>query len=507
LVPSLIAEIEFIDQTLRDGQQSLWGIRMRAHHATAALPHLNRTGFSTFDLTGGTFFVVMLRESGDDPWAALDHFVTNLPSGGHRAGMRPVAVGSFGFVPDEMLDLWVGTLVKHGIDSHWLFDCLYDMPLMKAKAAAIQRVGGEVVPAIMYGLTDLHTDEFFADRAREMAGWDGVRRIYIEDAPGVLTPERAATLLPALRAATPGIKLELHVHNTTGLAPLVYVEGFKHGIECIHTCSMPLANGPSLPSTEAMVEIIEELGHTHNLDKSQLPPVAAHFDAEARRLGYEVGVPNVYRMLPYRHQLPGGMTGTLKNQLNEYGMPEKFPQVVDEIVRVREELGQPIMATPFSQFVGIQAVLNVVLDERYEVVPEEVLHYALGHYGPLMRPVEAGVADRIFSQPRVKQLESWERPQTTVAEFRRQLGADLSDEELLLRYLAPQEHVDKMLAGPPLRTAGHVHGDGVLGRVTELIEEARSVKHLALRQPGISVQLRREGADGNPGQNGTKARD
>jgi oxaloacetate decarboxylase alpha subunit len=487
-----MAEIKVVDQTLRDGQQSLWGMRMRACQATPALPHLNATGFDTLDLTGGTFFVVMLRESGDDPWAALDWLVNGLPGAGHRAGMRPVAVGSFGFVPDEMLDLWVATLVKHGIDSHWLFDCLYDMPVMKAKHEAIRRVGGETVPAIMYGLTDLHTDEFFADRAREMAGWEGVKRIYVEDAPGVLTPERAATLLPALRAATPRVELELHVHNTTGLAPLVYMEGIRAGIRILHTCSRPLANGPSLPSTEAMVEIVEEMGHTHDLDKSQLKPVADHFEREAKRLGWALGVPNEYRTMPYRHQLPGGMTGTLINQLNEYGMPERFPAVIDEIVRVREELGQPVMATPFSQFVGIQAVLNVVLPERYEIVPDEVLHYALGHYGPLMRPVEPHVADKIFSQPRVKALEAWERDQTTVAEFRQKLGKDLSDEELLLRYFCPEEQVDKMLAGPPLRTEPPSRSD--LGdELTRLITEAqqRPVSHLSLSQPGIRIDLRR----------------
>jgi oxaloacetate decarboxylase alpha subunit len=489
-----MAEIKFIDQTLRDGQQSLWGMRMRACQATPALPHLNATGFDTFDLTGGTFFVVMLRESGDDPWAALDWLIEGLPDAGHRAGMRPVAVGSFGFVPDEMLDLWVATLVKHGIDSHWLFDCLYDMPVMKAKAEAIRRVGGEVVPAIMYGLTDLHTDEFFADRAREMAGWDGVKRIYVEDAPGVLTPERAATLLPALQAATPGVELELHVHNTTGLAPLVYMEGIRAGIEYIHTCSMPLANGPSLPSTEAMAEIVEEMGHTHNLDKSQLKPVADHFEREAKRLGWALGEPNEYRTQPYRHQLPGGMTGTLINQLNEYGMPERFPEVIDEIVRVREELGQPVMATPFSQFVGIQAVLNVVLPERYEIVPDEVLHYALGHYGPLMRPVEPHVADKIFSQPRVKALEAWERDQTTVAEFRQKLGKDLSNEELLLRYFCPEEQVDKMLAGPPLRTEPPAASPDLGDQLMQLIEEAkaRPISHLSLSQPGIQIDLRRD---------------
>ena len=488
-----MAHIEFIDQTLRDGQQSLWGMRMRACQATSALPHINRTGFRVVDLTGGTFFVVMLRESGDDPWAALDHLVAGLPDAGHRAGMRPVAVGSFGFVPDSMLDLWVGTLVKHGIQTHWLFDCLYDMPLMKAKAEAIQRVGGEVVPAIMYGLTDLHTDEFFADRAREMASWEGVNTIYVEDAPGVLTPERAATLLPALQEATPGVRLELHVHNTTGLAPLVYVEGIKAGIDILHTCSLPLANGPSLPSTEAMVEIVEELGHSHDLDKSQLAPVAAHFEREAKRMGWALGVPNEYRMLPYRHQLPGGMTGTLINQLDEYGMPERFPEVVDEIVRVREELGQPIMATPFSQFVGIQAVLNVVLDERYKVVPEEVLHYALGHYGPLMRPIEPEIADRVFSQPRVKELEKWERDQTTLEEFRQRLGENLSDEELLLRYLCPAEHVDKMLASGPLRTEPPAGSPELGDELMQLIASAeeRPISHFSMSQSGITIDLRR----------------
>ena len=489
-----MAHIEFIDQTLRDGQQSLWGMRMRAYQTTPILANLNRTGFRVVDLTGGTLFVVMLRESGDDPWAALDHIVSGLPDTGHRAGMRPVAVGSFGFVPDSMLDLWVGTLVKHGIQTHWLFDCLYDMPLMEAKAKAIQRVGGEVVPAIMYGLTDLHTDEFFADRAREMAGWEGVNTIYVEDAPGVLTPERAATLLPALQEATPGVRLELHCHNTTGLAPLNYVEGIRAGIEIFHTCSLPMANGPSLPSTEAMVEIVEELGHTHDLDKSQLPPVAEHFAREAKRLGWATGVPNEYRMMPYRHQLPGGMTGTLINQLNEYGMPERFPEVVDEIVRVREELGQPIMATPFSQFVGIQAVLNVVLDERYKVVPEEVLHYALGHYGPLMRPIDPEIADRIFSQPRVKDLESWERDQTTLEEFRQKLGQDLSDEELLLRYLAPEEHVDRMLTNGPLRTEPPARSSDLDEQLTELIEsaETRPLKQISLSQSGVQIDLRRD---------------
>jgi oxaloacetate decarboxylase alpha subunit len=184
------------------------------------------------------------------------------------------------------------------------------------------------------------------------------------------------------------------------------------------------------------------------------------------------------------------MTGTLKNQLNEYGMPEKFQQVIEEIVIVRSELGEPVMATPFSQFVGIQAVLNVVLPERYQVVPDEVIQYAMGHYGPLMRPVDPAIADKIFGTARAKELEGWERDRTPVSEFRKRLGENLSDEELLLRYFCPEEQVDKMLAGPPLRTAGWGHGDSILERVLELIEDSRSARNLTLAQPGITVKLR-----------------
>jgi oxaloacetate decarboxylase alpha subunit len=121
-----------------------------------------------------------------------------------------------------------------------------------------------------------------------------------------------------------------------------------------------------------------------------------------------------------------------------------------------------------------------------------VIHYALGHYGPLMRPVEPHVAEKIFAQPRAKDLEGWERDQTPLAEFRKRLGPKLSDEELLLRYFCPEDQVDKMLAGPPLRTAPHLHGNGSLDQVTRLIEGASEARHISLRQPGISLDLRRE---------------
>jgi oxaloacetate decarboxylase alpha subunit len=242
------------------------------------------------------------------------------------------------------------------------------------------------------------------------------------------------------------------------------------------------------------VEIVEALGHTHALDVSHLPPVAEHFAREAERCGHPLGVPNEYRMLPYRHQLPGGMTGTLRNQLAQHGMEDRMGEVIDEIVLVREDLGEPIMATPFSQFVGIQAVLNVVVGERYKVVPDEVIHYACGHYGPLMRPVAPDVADRIFALPRAVELAKWERPQPTLAEIRQQFGTHLSDEELLLRFLIPAEHVDAMLAAGPIRVDPRRHASEVVEHVADLLSESGSLTHLSLSQPGLSIDVRRRGA-------------
>lgn len=486
-----MARIEFVDQTLRDGQQSLWGLRMRAYQAAESLPHLDRTGFRVIDLTGAGMFTVLLREFKDDPWASTDFLVSGLPNNTLRSGMRTTAVIGFSLAPDAIIDLWVRTLIKHGVTSFWIYDCLYDMPTMRRLAKVIRDSGGQPVPAVMYGLTGVHDDAFFADKAREMASWPGVESIYVEDAAGVLTPERARTLLPAIRQATGTLPLELHCHNTTGLAPHNYIEGIHAGFTTLHTASRPMANGPSLPSTEAMTTVVEHLGHTHNLDADQFAPVAENFTWAAYDAGFEPGVPAEYDPRIYQHQIPGGMTGTLKNQLDMHDMADRLDQVFAEIPQVREELGHPIMATPFSQFVGIQAVLNVVTGERYKMVPDEVLHYALGHYGPLPKGIEPEVQDRIMSTPRAAEFEKWERPQPSLAEIRERIGGNLSDEELLLRYLTSDEEVDAMLAAGPIRTDPRRSANNTVNHINELLRESQSrgLSTVHIDTPEFSVRM------------------
>ena len=486
-----MSTVEFVDQTLRDGQQSLWGLRMRPYQAADALQYLDRTGFRVVDLTGAGMFIVLLRAFHDNPWEATDFYVRNMPHSVLRAGMRTTAVIGFAHAPDCIIDLWVQTLIKHGVTSHWIYDCLYNMPEMERLAGVIHAAGGQAVPSVMYGLTSVHDDAYFAQRAAQMATWPGVRSIYVEDAPGVLTPERARTLLPAIRSATGEVPLELHCHNTTGLAQHNYVEGLRAGFSILHTASRPMANGPSLPSTEGMIPVLAGLGMDHHLDETQFAPVAENFRWAAGDAGFEVGRMAEYDPRVYEHQLPGGMTGTLINQLAQHGMTDRLPAVLAEIPQVRLDLGEPIMATPFSQFVGVQAVLNVVTGERYQLVPDEVVQYVLGHYGAPVGRIDPNVYDRIVSSPRATAFAGWTRAQPPLQEIRGRFARGLSDEELLLRFLASDEEVDAMLAAGPVPTDPRRASRAIVAHIESLLAETTSLTSLSVSTPEASVTLRR----------------
>lgn len=484
-------KIEFVDQTLRDGQQSLWGMRMRAFEAAEALPHIRRAGYRTVDLTGAGMFTVLLREYHEDPWATTDFLVSGLAGNQLRSGLRTISAVGFAPTPQSVLDLWIATLIKHGVTSFWLYDCLYDMATMRHMVDVVREAGGQPVPAVMYGLTDVHDDAFFAERAGEMANWTGVESVYVEDAAGVLTPERARTLLPAIRAATGGTPLEMHAHNTTGLAQHNYSVAVESGFERLHTASRPLANGPSLPSTEMMAVIVERMGHTHGLDTSTFGPVAENFERAARAGGHKLGVPAEYDPRIYDHQLPGGMTGTLINQLGRHGMGDRLDEVLETIPRVRVELGSPIMATPFSQFVGIQAVLNIVTGDPYSMVPDEVVHYALGHYGPLPAPIAPDVLDRVLSSPRAAQLSEWTRPDPSISQVRALFPKGTSDEELLLRYMMSDKEVDLMLAKGPVRTDPRYSANSIVDAVTDLIADPGGTRSFSVSTPEFQLSLRK----------------
>src|SRR5258708_1178221 len=177
-----------------------------------------------------------------------------------------------------------------------------------------------------------------------------------------------------------------------------------------------------MPSTAIAIDNMRRLGHEVALDDSRLAEVSEHFEALPRENDYHVGAPLEYSVAAVQEQFPGGMTGTLRNQLTSYGMEDRLPAVLEEAVRVRAEMGYPIMATPFSQLVGIQALLNVVQGERYLTIPDENLMFLAGHYGPPPGPLDQELVDRAFSTERGKRMLDWSPPPPTLREIRAQYG-------------------------------------------------------------------------------------
>ncbi len=487
-----MAHIDLVEQTFRDGQQSLWGMRLRGGMLERVARQMDAAGFRAIEVTGSSLMECSVRYSNEDPWESLDLWREWMPTSELRAPVCQNRIGTFGMTPDAMMDLYVQTLIKHGIDVFWIYDCLYNMDGMRRLADTIAKAGGRALGAIMYGISPVHTDAWFAARVAEMASWRSISGIYVEDAPGILAPERAHTLVPALLQAAGTKPIEFQFHNNTGMGAYNYVIAIEAGARCVHTCARSMANGPSLPSTEQTLENLRWMGHTHSIDESVLPAISDHCARIAAQEGWDVGVPNEYSAFAYRHHLPGGMTGTLKKQLAQYGMEDRLEEVLEETVRVREEMGHPISATPFSQLIGIQSVLNVVTGERWSTVPEEVVLYLYEHYGAPPAPLSAAVKDRVLSSEQGKRLASWQRPQPSLEEMRLQYGGrHLSDEELILRYLVPAEDFAAMRAAGPVKRTYDYQDEMILSDLLDHLLRLKRPRQIHVRQADADIRLSR----------------
>ncbi|MCP5198857.1 MAG: carboxyltransferase [Gammaproteobacteria bacterium] len=487
-----MATIDIVEQTFRDGQQSLWGMRLRGGMLERVARQMDDAGFRAIEVTGSSLMECSVRYSKEDPWESLDLWRQWMPRSELRAPVCQNRIGTFGMTPDVLMDLYCQTLIKHGIDAFWIYDCLYNMDGMQRLSQTIHAAGAKAMGAIMYGISPVHTDEWFAARVREMASWPSISGIYVEDAPGILSPERARTLVPALIEAAGDKPIEFQFHNNTGMGAYNYVIALEAGARCLHTCARSMANGPSLPSTEQTLENIRWLGHTHSVDESVLPLISDHCARIARQEGWEIGVPNEYSAFAYRHHLPGGMTGTLKKQLAQYGMEDRLEEVLEETVRVREEMGHPVSATPFSQLIGIQSVLNVVTGERWSTVPEEVVLYLYEHYGTPPAPLSEAVKDRVFNSEQGRRLASWTRPQPSLAEVRQQYGGkQVSDEELILRYLVPAEDLAAARAAGPVKRTYDYHDDMSLKDLLGHLMTLKRARQVYIRRPEGELVMKR----------------
>jgi oxaloacetate decarboxylase (Na+ extruding) subunit alpha len=492
----IMAELELVDVSLRDGNQSLWGATgLRTAHVAQIAPVLNRVGFRALDFSSSTAMGVSARTHRENPWDLLRLTRKAMPD----TRLQFIGTG-FRFISwerahPEVMELVYTSLVNAGMDRFVVLDPTHDMDAVRETARIIKKAAGgtgsgaEVIAALTYTVSAAHDDAFYAGIARQYAECRDIDRAYVKDPAGILTPDRARTMIPAVRDALNGKPVELHAHASLGLSPLTCLVAADLGVRGLQVGCGALGNGTSLPDAERLVANLRASGHTVDVDDRLLAAVARYFDSVAEAEGLPAGQPREFDAAFMHHQVAGGVMTTLRRQLAELGMEHRFDEVMEEIGLVRAELGYPIMVTPFPQMVIGQALANVLTGgPRYDQVPDQVIRYVLGKFGKPTMPVEPSVLDRILSRPRAAELAG-EPPPLSVAELRHRFGERVPDEELLLRFGMPGGEVDAMVSAPPPVTHYNPDTQPVLRLLRELADR-RPAAELTVDKPGFRLSLK-----------------
>jgi oxaloacetate decarboxylase alpha subunit len=379
-------------------------------------------------------------------------------------------------------------MLANGIRELRIMDAANDAASWYKSVERAKRVGLGTILNLTFSVSPKHTDDYYARKAREAA----VLRpdiICLKDPGGLLTPERTKTLVHVIRENAPGIPFDLHTHCTTGLGPLCALEAIKLGVEIVDTAVPPLANASSNPSVFNVAMNARALGYAAVIDDEALAPVARDLEFIAKREGFPIGEPVEYDYSQYVHQVPGGMISNLRYQLKNLGMLHRLDEVLEEAVQVRADLGYPIMVTPFSQFVGSQAAINVIQGERYKQVTDQVLQYALGYWGAeAANEVDANIKDKFLDRPRAKEFAGWQPPQPSLAEVRAKLGGPgVSDDELLMRYVVGKDDVEAMRSASGPRE--YVSASKPLLALLENLTRRSDCNQIYIQKDGLAVTL------------------
>jgi len=486
-----LEEVHIVDTTLRDGNTSLWAHGMTTGMMLAVLPHVDRAGFDAMEFFVGGRLKKVVREHRENPWDWLRLGTKQIKN--TRLRYHGGLVSGFELIPDCMAQLLIERVVSYGITLTRTSDPWNDFTVLKKEVDGLKKLGMETVVNLIYAVSPRHTDAYYARKAREAAAMRPYR-ICFKDVGGMLTPERTRTLVRLIRENVGDTTLEFHAHCNNGLAPVCVLEAVKEGIRIVHTSIPPLANGSAQPSVFNVAANLRALGYKPLVNEEVLRPVEQHFRWVAQRENFPIGAPREYDEQWYRHQVPGGMISNLRHQLKMLGKENCLPQVLEEAAQVRAEFGHPIMVTPFAQFVGSQAAINVMVGERYKEVTDQVIQYALGMWGKEgSDSMDREVRAKILHRPRARELDKWEVPQPTLEEVRRKYGGpSLSDEELLLRFYAGPDFVDALNLAPPRKE--YLDARQPLLRLVEELSRKRDVSQVYIRKGDLSLTMERRGS-------------
>ncbi len=374
--------VKFTETVLRDANQSLMATRLPYSDFADILEALDQVGYESLECWGGATFDSCLRYLNEDPWERLRKIRKHCPNTKLQMLLRGQNLLGYKHYPDDVVRKFVEYSIKNGIDVVRIFDALNDLRNLETSISETLKHGAEAQVAISYTTSPIHNLELYVQLVKEIESM-GATSLCIKDMAGVMGPGEAFDLVKAIRAES-DLSIHVHTHSTTGLAFMTYLKAVEAGANVIDTAISSFSGGTSQPSTESLAYALKQLGYEVNLDQKALKKVNDYFKPLKQQFIAD-GEIDPYVMETQTdaltYQVPGGMLSNMIAQLKSQNAMFRFDEVLDEIPRVRKDLGYPPLVTPMSQMVGVQAVTNVLLGERYKNISNELKSYFLGEYG------------------------------------------------------------------------------------------------------------------------------
>jgi oxaloacetate decarboxylase alpha subunit len=439
-----MAKVQITETILRDAHQSLIATRMKTEDMLPILETLDKVGYFSLEMWGGATFDSCLRFLNEDPWERLRIIRKAVKNTKLQMLLRGQNLLGYRNYADDVVTEFVKKSIANGIDVVRIFDALNDVRNLKVAMEVTKKEGGHAQPAISYTTSPAHNTKYYLNLAKQMEDM-GADSICVKDMSGILTPYYAFELVSKLKE-TVKVPIQIHTHSTSGVGSMTYLKSIEAGADVVDCAISPMALGTSQPPTEPLVATLEGTGYDTGLDIALLNEVAEHFKPlrqsylESNLLDPKVLGVDVNALI---YQVPGGMLSNLVSQLKTQNAEDKFEEVLREVPKVREDLGYPPLVTPMSQIVGTQAVFNVVLGERYKMIPKEVKAYVKGEYGKPTVPISDEIKKKIIGdeevitcrpadliQPQLKILQS------EMSEYQEQ------DEDILSYGLFPQVAIE-----------------------------------------------------------------
>jgi pyruvate/oxaloacetate carboxyltransferase len=378
--------LKICDLMLRDGHQSLLATRMRTDDMLPIAAEIDKVGYWAVEMWGGATFDSAMRFLGENPWDRIRRLKEHMPNTPFLMLLRGQNVVGYKHYPDDVLESFVVHAHKAGIDVFRIFDALNDVRNMRRAMEVVKEEGGHVQASICYTIGPPYSIDYFVNMALKLSEM-GADSICIKDMAGLITPYIAYDLTARLKEDV-GLPVHLHSHSTSGMASAALLKAAEAGVDIVDSCISALSGTTSHPPTESLVATLSGTERDTDFELDRLAHIAGYFTEIRKRYArFESGMRGAdVRVLQY--QIPGGMLSNLVSQLRGQNAEDRYEDVLAEVPQVREELGYPPLVTPSSQIVGTQATLNVVLGERYKIIPEEVRQYVRGYYGRPPAPID-----------------------------------------------------------------------------------------------------------------------